>query len=141
MGRRTSFSYGEGGTSSLAFTISSGLWLPQDKTIGGSRTSAAGVPASYVVRRDALIQLTVRLWESEWGALLNFISWAQGSGAFLWFPDADDVATSFSVYLESPLAGEAFAPTRDSNYPRVFTAQLTLRGAGITVPWLPFFED
>jgi hypothetical protein len=97
------------------------------------------VPASYVVRRDALLEVTLRVWELEWGSLLNLITWGQLAESFLFYPDADET-TSWEVYLEAPLAGVRFAPVRDGNFPRVFLATLTLRGAGIVVPWQAYFE-
>jgi hypothetical protein len=140
MERRAKFVYGlSGSETTLELTISQAAWLPADSTVGGSRTSAAGIPASYVVRRDRLLDVTLRLWESEWGALLNLIEWGQGAEAFLFYPDAEE-ATSWQVYLEAPEAGSRFAPSRDGTYPRIFTAALTLRGLGIEIPWQPYFE-
>ena len=138
MKHRPKFVYGlTGSETTLELTLSQGLWTPADVTIGGSRTSAAGVPASYIVRRDAVLDVTLRFWEAEWADILNLIAWGQQAESFLFFPDADE-ATNWEVYLEAPLAGARFAPVRDA-FTRVFTLPLTLRGAGITVPWQPYF--
>ena len=137
MQRRSIFDFG---TSTLEATISARAWIPIDLTVGGSRTAASGVPASYIVRRDAMLELGLRFWESEWASVLNLVAWGQTRQAITWFPDALDLLTSFEVYLEAPLAGERWAPQRDSNFPRTFEVSLTLRGVGAAVPWLAYFE-
>jgi len=113
-------------------------WLPADETVGGSRTAASGVPASYVVRRDATVSLTLRIEEAEWIDFLLLIAFGQSAQAFLWFPDTDE-AESFSVYLEAPAAGAQLTPTRDGAYPAVFEVTITLRSADGTAPWTEFF--
>ena len=140
MKHRPKFIYGlTGSETTLELTLSQGLWTPADMTIGGSRTSAAGVPCAYIVRRDALLDVTLRFWEAEWPDLYNLIQWGQSSESFLFYPDQDE-GTAWQVYLEAPLAGVRFAPTRDQ-FSRVHLITLTLRGAGITVPWQPYFAS
>lgn len=138
MRRRCKFEYG---SQSFTAEFPAMPWVPSDSTIGGSRTSAAGIPASYVVRRDALIDITLRIMEDEWASFLNMLYWGQSAQVLTWYPDALDTGTSFNVYWESPLAGERVAPSRDAEYPRMFTVSITLRGAGSAVPWVPFFAD
>lgn len=114
-------------------------WTPMDETVGGSRTAASGVPASYLVRRDATVSLTLRLEETEWADFLALIAFGQTAQAFLWFPDTDEVE-NFSVYLAVPSAGERLTPTRDNAYPAVFEVTITLRSADGTAPWLAYFS-
>jgi hypothetical protein len=141
MERRSRFVYGpEGSEVTLDTTISVRPWLPIDRTVGGSRTSAAGVPASYVVRQDSLLVVTLRFWESEWLGILNLLTFGRSDQSFLWFPDVDDTGTSVEVYLETPIAGEDATPTRDGEFPRVMELVITLRGVGTAVPWLPYFQ-
>lgn len=135
MERRSRFVFG---AEELLATLDSPSWLPADETVGGSRVSAAGIPASYVVRRDAMLELTLRIRESEWASLVNLVAYGQTGAALTWFPDQDDDTTFFQVYLHSPAAGERWGPTRLASYPRVLEVQLTLRGALGDVPWLPY---
>lgn len=112
-------------------------WTPIDASIGGSRTAAAGVPAGYVVRRDALLELTLRLDEDEWVELVNLIDYGQQGEAFLWTPDTAELGTNYPVYLEEPTPGGRFAPQR-TDFPRVLEAAITLRGVDLP-PWPDYF--
>jgi hypothetical protein len=137
MDRRARFEYG--GTGAFECLISARPWNPIDDSVGGSRTSATGVPASYTVRRDALVEVNLRFWESEWADFLNLLIYGQTGASFTWFPDADELA-SYTVYLETPKTGERFSPTRSGEFPRVFEASILLRGAGIAIPWQAYFD-
>jgi len=135
MDRRSLFAYG---ASTFEALLSSLPWLPGDETVGGSRDAASGAPASYIVRRDALSALQLRIWESEWEDYLALIAYGQSKAPFLWYPDADE-AENFLVYLQSPEPGSRWAPARDNNFPRVFIVSLTLRGVATVTPWTPYF--
>lgn len=138
MDRRPRFEYDV--SSVFEGTISSPSWLPSNATVGGSRTSSAGIPAAFKVRSDELARLTLRFWEDEWPAVRAFIAFAQTGQSFDWLPDADE-PTSFAVYLESPLMGEPVSPTRDGTFPRVMELAILLRNASATAPWTPYFAD
>ncbi len=138
MVRRSRFDFG---TSSWTTELSAQEWSPSDETVGGFRISAGGVPASYVVRRDALIEVPLRVLETEWAAFLNLVQWGQSSQQVTWYPDADDIGTSFLCYWHSPHAGDRVAPARDAAYPRMFTVTVTLRGVGAVVPWTPYHVE
>lgn len=127
------------GSIDLALTYPALAWIPNDVTVGGSRTSAGGVPASYVVRRDSTLALTLRVTEAEWASFLALIAYGQTSQAFDWFPDANS-SSGFLVYLEAPLAGDKLTPTRNSQYPRTFEVPITLRSTDGTPLWLPYFD-
>jgi len=114
-------------------------WLQEMTPIGGSRTSAAGVPAAHVVRRDYNLHVTLRVLESELTDLYALIEWGQGAESFTWYPDVDDTATSYTVYLEAPLAGESWTPSRDPEFPQVLLAPIVLRRVDGYAWDLPFF--
>lgn len=137
MERRSRFVYG---TEEFVATISVRPWTPVDATLGGMRVAASGVPAGYVVRRDSLIDVTVRFWEGEWTALRNLLIWGQSQQVIDWYPDADDTSTTWPVYLEAPAVGDRIAPERDGEFPRVFELPLSLRGVGTAVPWISYFQ-
>lgn len=134
--RRSRFTYGLAGDFTTRY--STRAWTPADSTIGGRRVSGAGVPVSYLVRRDSLSVITLRVMEDEWDDCLAFLQFGQTSASFLWYPDADE-ATTHEVYLEAPAMGERIEPTRDAQYPRMFEIPITLRGVGAVVPSQPFF--
>jgi len=114
-------------------------WTPADSTFGGERRiTATGIPAVDLVRRDDLIDLVLRVREREWTQLLALITFGQSAETFLWYPDAD-LPGLVTVWLESPVAGEEWGPTR-SDYPRVFEVTLTLRAALSFTTWSEYFE-
>lgn len=139
MERRSRFIYGPLGSEvTLITSISVRPWLPTNRTIGGQRISAAGVPASYVVRTDHLLEITLRFYESEWSAIENLVAFGQSAQSFLWYPEADS-GTGVEVYLDSPQFGESVVPSRDAEFPRVMELPITIRGVGTAVPWTPYF--
>ena len=114
-------------------------WTPLDETLGGRRVAASGLPATYVVRRDALLELPVRVLEAEWDDLLALVTFGQTGGQITWYPDIEDApGTSFDVYLEAPAPGIRWNPTRLADYPRALEVTLTLRGV-TTAPWQVYF--
>lgn len=114
-------------------------FLPESGGVGSRHISAAGIPASYQVRRDKLAHVVLRIREDEWPDLDELVEFGQSSQAFTWYPDADE-GTSFQVYLESPAAGQSLRPTPDGQYPRVWQVTLVLRGVGSVAPWLAYFD-
>lgn len=115
-------------------------WNRTTRTTGGSRTAAGGTPASHVVRRDYLLNLTLRYLETEVESLAGLIQWGQSAEAMLWYPDAAET-DSFPVWLEHPVAGEDLAETRLEEYPRVLEATLVLRRT-VPFPWtLDFYPE
>jgi hypothetical protein len=115
-------------------------WTPTTRTVGGSRTAAAGRPASHVVRRDYNLRVDLRLYETELPSLYALIEWGQLSESLLWLPDANESATRFLVYLEAPLAGEEWEAARDANFGRVFGVPLVLRRVDGYAFGLDYFE-
>ena len=135
--RRSRFVFG---TSDWTTELSVHPWIPADATVGGSRTAASGIPASYIVRRDALVELTIRASEDEWPELLSLIAYGQTAQAFTWYPEAAE-SESRLVYLEAPLAGERWAPSRVAEFLRVFEMTITLRAIADVDPWVEYFDD
>lgn len=131
---RSRFVYGTGGD--WTTSLPTRPWIRTMPTVGGARTSAAGIPASHVVREDHNLGVPLRLYESEWSALIDLIRWGQLSETFVWYPDAGGslIATGRTVYLEYPRAGDDLAIERDPEYLRVLETTLTLRKADAT-PW------
>jgi hypothetical protein len=136
--RRSRFAFGD---TAWTMELSARPWIPGDSTLGGSRTAAAGVPASSVVRRDSLIKLTLRFEEYEWPNVHALIRYGQTAQAFQWFPDADDTGDTVFVYLDAPVVGERFAPTRMAEYERGMEITLTLRELPGATTWRNYFEE
>jgi len=140
--KRSRFVYGlAGGLTDWETILPVAPWNRETNVIGGSRTSASGTPAAYVVRTDYNLAITLRLFEAELADLEALFGWAQqGPESFLWYPDADTPAQSFEVYLESPLAGESWMQARMGGYPRVSEITITLRRVDGYAWGLDFFE-
>jgi hypothetical protein len=102
-------------------------WTPMQDTVGGTAISAAGVPASFVVRRDELLEVSVVVLEHELAGLLAVVAWGQAAEAFVWHYDADEDVAGTAVYLASPVAGERVVPRRLAGFARAFTLTLVLR--------------
>lgn len=137
MERRSRFEYGAQAFETL---ISVRPWTPIKRTIGGRHISAAGLQASYTVRTDEMLLVTVRFYETQWADVNNLITAGQADQVLTWYPDADDLATSFDVYLDSHEPGVEVEPTREDGFARVFELPLRLRGAGTSAPWTPYFQ-
>lgn len=133
---RSRFVYGDTGDFTLSLPVRA--WIPADDTVGGVRIAAGGVPATYIVRRDVLIELVLRFYESEWPDVLALVTFGQSGEDWVWYPDADAVA-NYNVYLHAPAPGTRWTPTRDSNFARVFELTLTLRGVDGALPWTEYF--
>lgn len=144
LSNRTRFTYGT--TGDLTVELPARPWTPGTKAVGGRRVAASGIVATYEVRRDRLVTLSLRVTEDEWPDFLAFIEYAQFGEAFHWYPDAaanpiddDEDYDAFNVYLETPAMGEDYNPPRNGEYPRMFDATITLRGVGSVIPWQNYF--
>lgn len=100
-------------------------WDHEDITVGGSRTAAGGIPAAYVVRRDENLLLTLRVYETELTYLFGMVGWGQASESIRFYPDQNS-STYYTVYLETPKAGESWRPTR-TQFPKVLEVSISLR--------------
>jgi len=134
---RSRFVYGVAGASDWTFALPPGAWERRTPTVGGRRVSASGVPAAYVVRREHILVLPLRFYETEWADVHALLAWGQTSESFTWYPDADMPGESYEVWLETPAAGDEITPTRLSSYPLVLELSIGLR----TVDGLPWTLD
>jgi hypothetical protein len=114
------------------------MWTPRDEAVGSTRWTAAGTPGPDLSVRFSLVSVPLRIWESEWPALRALIEWGQSAESFSWQPDETQIEV-FEVYLEEPAAGAAWQASRLASFSRVMELTITLRGAGVGVPWLPYF--
>lgn len=116
-------------TITLELTQPQKLWTPSIQSIGGSNVSDAGVPETFIIRRDQLVNVEVRFTEAEWDAVADWLEWAQEGVAFYYWFNGTDITTRYSVYLQSPNLGDGeIQPTRDT-YRGVFSVRLVLRSA------------
>jgi hypothetical protein len=125
-------------TGDLTMTWPCRAWIPEASSVGSHDISAAGIAAGYTVRDDDLLNLTQRITEDEWPYFRAFVRAVQNGDVFQFYPDADETEF-FDVYLESPLPGDKWRPSRDGEYPRMFEATIQLRGVD-EAPWLPYFD-
>jgi hypothetical protein len=131
---RSRFVYGVAGASDWSMTLPPGAWGRRSGSVGGSRKSAAGVPAAYTVRRDEVLILPLRFYESEWTSVYAMLRWGQSGESMTWYPDADVTTESYEVWLETPAAGEDVTPTRSTEYPLMLELSIGLRAVDAT-PW------
>lgn len=123
----------QGGSVDLTLDLPTPPHARRTPTVGGSKTAAAGVPASYVVRRDRVLAVTFRVWEEEIADFEALIEWGQASEIITWTPDVD-TGTAYEVWLESPKAGETFDPPRDEEVPALYLCTVEFRKVDAT-PW------
>lgn len=118
------------GVSDVVLTLSEPqkFWLPRSKPLGGRNVSDSGIPESYVVRRDQLVDVELRFTEAEWSEVATWLEYVQdNSTAFSFWFDASDDTTEYVVYLEEPSASnEEIAPSRD-DFSSILTIRLVLR--------------
>ena len=93
---------------------------------GGHAVSAAGLPASFVVRTQETLDLTLRVLESEWSDCRAFLrAGMAGTELTMTVGEQDPV----NVFFVSPVAGEAYQTDRDSEFPRVLNVNVTVRAS------------
>lgn len=115
-------------------------WRPSHPTVGGRMVAAAGVPASYIVRRDALLHIVARVPEQDWDTFLAVIFYGQNDGVIEWFPDVREAGDSSLVYLDHPAPGEDWEPTeRMEDFELVLEQALVLRSVDGSSIWRPYF--
>lgn len=118
------------GAVNLLFTVSQRPWAQKSKGVGGYDESAAGVPESYVQRREERLTIILRFYESQLDAVLTWLAWAQDNAGttFNFYLESTD-AVPYSVYLVEPVMGDEIAPQRSAQYPKVFEITVTIRTA------------
>jgi hypothetical protein len=105
---------------------------------GGHAVSAAGLPASFVVRTQEMLVLTLRVLETEWAACRDFLR-AGMAGAEITMTVGDQGAVE--VFFISPVAGEEYTVDRDPDYPRVLNVTVSVRESGGGDLDLIFYTD
>lgn len=104
-------------------------WTPGSTAVGGTDTSAGGVPESFVIRRDQTLDVRLQLWEREWPAVHAWLSWMQGTaGSCQFFPHREDTL-NHTCYLDTPKVGEEIRPER-GDFPGTYEIGLRLRDTG-----------
>lgn len=122
------FTYGPGPTT-LLMTQSSTIWVPSRLVQGGNTESAAGVPETFVIRKDGLLSVGLRFLESEWASVAAFIDFCLESGSqgwFTFFPDQSK-GLSYQSWLLKPKVGDRWDLKRVENYVKAYQLDLELR--------------
>lgn len=127
---RPLFRYGENVSVFLDLPITP--WTRSTAAVGGDIEADSGARAAFIVRRDEFLTFSLRFFEDEWPYVQFLIDYAQTGQSIVWYPDQEDLGTSFACYLESPAVGGLYQPTPDASYPRVFQLEITLVKAS---PW------
>lgn len=104
--------YNDGSAVDYTMSIDQRPWDPESQAEGGSDVTATGVPASYEIRRDYRLNLTLRFPESEWSNVERLVRHFQRSGSATFYPDQSVGGTSHTVYGDRPAMGEAIRPRR-----------------------------
>lgn len=120
-------------------------WTRRPRVVGGFREAAVQtVRASRTISRIYLLDIVLRVMESEITAIESMVAWMQDNPmtAFDFWPDYETTpGTSYQALLVSPMPGERdleFAPT---DFPAMRDVALTLvRSAGASWP-LEYFGD
>ena len=101
-------------------------WQYGIEEVGGHAVSAAGLPASYVVRSQETLGLTIRVLETEWAACRDFLR-AGMAGTEIAMTVGELGAVD--VFFVSPVSGETMTVERDQNYSRVLLVSVTVRAS------------
>lgn len=127
---RSRFVYGASGSEiDWETSLSVRPWDRRVDSVGGQRISGAGIPASYIVRKDHILTFTIRFYESEWEEVEALVDWGQQSELMEWFPDALEESVSFDVWLHNPMAGEPLEPTRVPDFPGMMEVTISIRSS------------
>jgi hypothetical protein len=95
--------------------------------VRGSLLSSTGVGASYSIRNDRLLELTIRYLESEEPALIDALEYLMAwPNVGTIYPDSLVLATSYEFQLRSPTFNDVeYGGERDEEYPQAL--QQTIR--------------
>jgi hypothetical protein len=103
-------------------------WQMLSRGVGSTAVSAAGIPETYVVRRDRVARVTLRLDEDELEAVIAYLEdWRDSGEAREFAFDQTEDSTEFEVYLDAPQWPEAIEPQRQAGYLPLFEIALELR--------------
>ncbi len=104
--------YNDGAAVDYSMSLPQKPWGHGSKGVGGSDTSAAGVPESFEIRREHRLHLVLRFPETEWPDVERLVRHLQRSGTATFYPDQDVGSTSHTVYGDAPAIGEEIRPRR-----------------------------
>ena len=125
--RRPRFVYNDGSAVDFTMALSQRPWDYGSQGVGGSDTSAAGVPASFEIRRDHFLHISLRFAVAEWGDVERLLRHFQAGGSATFYPDQLDGAITATVYGHSPAMGEEIRPRRSGENQAVLELNITLR--------------
>ena len=114
----------------INFLLPQHFWEPEEGAgFGDEDISAGGVPLSYVVRYDQMVNVVLRWRETEHVAVMTWLEWCMKNKGipFTFRLDQNDAATEYSMYLHSPKTGEMLRPRRPPNAPHTRELDMTLR--------------
>lgn len=132
--------YNDGSAVDYLMSVPQRPWDFGSRGLGGSDTSAAGVPAAFEIRRDYLLHLTLRFPESEWDDVARLMRHLQRAGSATVYPDQDEVSVSHTVYGDAPRLGEEIRPRR-SSFPAVLELDVSVRRTTAVVFGDAFYGD
>lgn len=115
-------------------------WGFGSRGLGGSDTSAAGVPAAFEIRRDYLLHLTLRFPVSEWDDVERLVRHLQRAGSATFYPDQDDTSVVHTVYGEAPAMGEPIQPRRSSE-PSTLELDVSVRRTTAAIFTDPYYGE
>lgn len=118
--------YNDGAAVDYSMEVAQRPWDFGERAVGGSDTAGSGVPASFEIRRDYFLHLTLRFRESELADVTRLVRHLQRSGSATFYPDQDVGATSHTVYGHAPKMGEEIRPRR-SDEPSILELDITVR--------------
>lgn len=104
--------YNDGSAVDYTMALEQRPWDFESLGVGGSDETATGIPASYEIRRDYSLHLTLRFRESEWPNVERLVRHLQRSGSATMYPDESVGGTSHAVYGKSPKMREPIRPRR-----------------------------
>ncbi|HEX2093314.1 MAG TPA: hypothetical protein VHG28_12980, partial [Longimicrobiaceae bacterium] len=106
---------------------------PVSTAVGGTDVSAAGVPESFIIRRDQSLDVRLVFREREWPALHAWLAWMQDTAGTCRFHPDHAAAEYRTCYLETPRVGEEIRPER-GEHPGIYEIGVRLRTTGTTDP-------
>jgi hypothetical protein len=129
--------YDDGSAVDFSMTLPQLPWDFGSRGIGGSDVAGSGVPASYEIRRDYLLHLTLRFTEAEWTNVERLVRHLQRNGSATLYPDQLQ-GTTHTVYGELPVMGDEIRPRRSAE-PSTLELDVTVRRTTQTVFTDAFF--